>query len=255
MTAELLVEKLLDCWDQPVDGLHAKFRAGTFVTAMMGAAAFDSGSAPAVAYRERCLREWASVEGSAELRAKPTLLWTGRHLALVISGAPRLSHKITTYQTEIAGQPMPYTVSSQGIQQMVKEVAALSAFGQAAPPLRETARDYLSDSLPFWTFFYIKEKDLDMVAPLVRALGYLGLSTVPEYLDGIDFILQQGKDDGRFGMQEMSIHLQSLTAGHRVDKSLGIYLPLTVASLWALLECLYPANAPFSFGLGTRAAG
>lgn len=252
-TAEMVVEKLLDCWDHPVDGLHAKFRSGTFVTAMMAAAAFVSDSPPASTYRERCRSEWASIEGSAELRAKPTLLWTGRHMALVISGAPQLLHKITTWPTEISGQPMPYTISSDGIQQIVKEIAALSAFGKIVPPLSETVRDYLGDSLPFWTFFYIKETDLDMVAPLVRALSYLGLSTVPEYLDGINFILQQSKDDGRFGMQEMAIHLQSLTAGDSVDKRLEIYLPLTVASLWALLECLYPAKSPSGLRLGTPA--
>src|SRR2546423_13235829 len=31
-TAELLVEKLMDSWEQQADGLHAKFRTRTFVT-------------------------------------------------------------------------------------------------------------------------------------------------------------------------------------------------------------------------------
>jgi hypothetical protein len=252
-TAELLIERLLDCWDQPVDGLHARFRTGGFVTAMMAAAALVSNSPAARAYRQRCKREWASIEGSAELKARPTLLWTGRHLALAISGVPKLLHKMTTWPTELSGQPMPYTISSSGIQHIVKEIAALSAFGQTTPPLSDTSRDYLEDFVPFWTFFYIKENDLDMVAPLVRALRYLGLTNVPEYLDGINFILQQSKDDGRFGMQEMSIHLQSLTAGDSVDKRLDIYLPLTVASLWALLDCLYPAESPFRLRSGARA--
>ncbi|MFL6278012.1 MAG: DUF6895 family protein [Blastocatellia bacterium] len=251
-TADRVVEKLLDDWDQPADGLQAKFQSGIFVTAMMAAAALVSDSPTARTYRKRCRSEWASIEQSAELRARATPLWTGRHLDLVISGAPQPLHKLVPWPTEISGQPMPYTISSDGIHQIVKEIAALSAFGQTPLPLSQTAKDYLKDFIPFWTFFYIKENDLDMVAPLVRALNYLGLTTVPEYLDGLNFILQQSKDDGRFGMQEMAIHLQSLTVGGSVDKRLEIYLPLTVASLWALLDCLYPARAPFKLGVCTQ---
>jgi len=223
-------------------GLRSYLHAHSFVTPLLAAAALSSKSTEARSFRAMCLGEWKTIAKGPEIAADPVLLWTGRHLAAAATGDHTCGGPPALQVSEIPRRTSMYLATTNQIQQIVREVAALTAFGRQAPLLADAERAYLEDALPFWTFYFVKERDLDMVCPLVRALTYAGLQSKLECAAGLAFVLRQARADGRFGMQEMSVHLQAATGPTPVDAAREIHLPLTVAALWALATCTQSAS-------------
>jgi hypothetical protein len=178
------------------------------------------------------------METKDEVMANPIFLWTGRHLASTITGETFGSVSIDWIPH--AATLSKYTAKIDEIQRLAGALAAMTAFGRIASLSRETEHGPVEHALRFWTFFFVKNGDLDMVCPLLRALAHLGLRSLPEYSEGLSFIVHQRKADGHFGMHEMSIHLQAANAVAALDIEREIYLPLTVAGLWTLATCIPP---------------
>jgi len=242
-TAEMILARLT-AGPRGAESLRASFARGGFVTPLMAAAALAVDSPAAARYRQLCLEEWAALERSPWPDDSRVALFTGRLLAKLIVGEapePLGSLGALSHLNRLAR----YTARPQGIHAVIRELAVRSAFGQLEVVLNEGEREILTDALSFWTFFHLKERDLDLVCPLVRALGYLRLNDLPEYGQGVEFIIRQGKSSGRFGMQEMATHLKSLATQERSDTERELQLPLTVASVWALLESHCFAAMPF----------
>lgn len=232
---ESILNKLVSDSDSP-HGLRIQFSSGGFASPLMAAAALVVDTPSATEYRNICLREWKMLEEGRSLEDSQTALWMGQHFATLIGSREEIRPLADSDALRSVNRIWQYTAASHDIQRIVRYLAACSAFGQVKLRLSSAKRKLLTEVIQFWTFFYIKEGDLDMVCPLVRALGYLRHQFLPEYAEGINFILQQSKSNGRFGMQEMATHLRSILADGPVDSDREIYLPLTTASLWALLE-------------------
>jgi hypothetical protein len=231
-------ERLLDRLTGLQRGLRSSFRQSSSVTPLMAAASLMSTSTAAKSFQSVCLREWQVMETKDEVMANPTLLWTGRHLASTITGEIFGSSSIDWMPQATALSK--YTAKIDEIPRLAGVLAAMTAFGRIASLSRETEHGPVEQALRFWTFFFVKNRDLDTVCPLLRALAYLGLQSLPEYSEGLSFLVHQGKADGHFGMHEMSIHLQAANAVAALDTEREIYLPLTVAGLWTLATCIPP---------------
>lgn len=213
-----------------------------FVSALMAAAALQSKSQPAAILREICTNRWRSIEESKIFARSPTLIWTGRWLVTSITGETSRFFSQTWWKSEISKQISQYAISIPSIQQIIADLAAMSAFGAVVPPLPGPEREYLERILPFLTFYHVKEQDLDIVNPLIRALRYIRLVDIPEYRDALDFVLGRYQKDGSFTMRNMAAHLHSLDPQARINVQSNIHLPLTVGSIWALLDCFFPGN-------------
>jgi hypothetical protein len=149
----------------------------------------------------------------------------------------------TWWSSEVSKLPSKYRISPSAIRQMVADVAAMSAYGQFQPPMPNPEREYLQDTLPFLTFYYLKEQDLDMVNPLLRALRYTRMTEIAEYRQAIEFVLGRSRVDGSFSMRDMATHLQSVSDRAAINVRRDIHLPLTTASIWALVDCVFPESA------------
>jgi hypothetical protein len=238
-----LSERVASEWALHAEEFHDKFVSGGFISLMLAAAASQASDQVTGQLIEICRNEWRTAESSNTFAASPTLLWTGRRLLANMGGdSPGLLSR-TWWSSDVSKLIPKYTVSTSVIQQMVADVAAMSAYGQFLPPMPDPEREYLRDTLSFLTFYYLKEQDLDMVNPLLRALRYTGMTDIPEYRHAIEFVLGRSHVDGLFSMRDMATHLQSLNDQSNVNVQRSIHLPLTVAGIWTLVDCVFPESA------------
>jgi hypothetical protein len=238
-----LTEHLASQWASQAEEFHDKFVSGGFIGPMLAAAVLQAGDEAAEKLSEICRNEWRMAEASSAFAACPTLLWIGRRLlADMTDDAPDLL-SCTWWSSEVSKLRSKYAISTSAIQQMVADVAAMSAYGRFQLPMPRRERDYLRHTLPFLTFYYLKEQDLDMVNPLLRALRYTGMTDIPEYRQAIEFVLGRSRIDGSFSMRDLATHLQSLNARPTINVRRVVHLPLTAASIWALVDCVFPESA------------
>jgi hypothetical protein len=138
----------------------------------------------------------------------------------------------------------PHLISVPAIQQIVADLAAMSGYGDFDPPLPAREREYIRELLPFLTFYYVKERDLELVNLLLRGLRYARMTDVVEFEDAVRFILGRQRADGRFTMRDLATHLQALGGDPPLDVERTIHLPLTIGSIWALSEGLFAVSPP-----------
>lgn len=238
-----LTDHIASQWALQARELHNNFLSGGFVSPMLAAAVLPVSSGAAKQLLEICSDEWRMAEASNAFAASPTLLWTGRRLLANMGDTTPELRSRTWWSSEVSMLPFKYRIPPSAIRQMVADVAAMSAYGRFQPPMPNPERDYLQDTLPFLTFYYLKEQDLDMVNPLLRALRYTRMTEIPEYPQAIEFVLRRSRADGSFSMRDMASHLQSASDSAAINVRRDVHLPLTVASIWALVDCVFPESA------------
>jgi hypothetical protein len=240
----LLAEKLNHSWSAERSSMTKETWEKSFVTAMMGAAAFRAVEKTS-ALGETLVAIWRISEANGWLQHNPTLLWTGRRLAHLIVPEAHDEFYGACWKPQFSALFAPYTIDAASIRQLCADVAAMTAYGQVNPRLPPLDKKRLEEALRLWLFCYLKDQDLDMVCPVLRALQYLGLSSTLEFEEAVAFVLQRSCADGRFAMRKAALHLYSSEGQLNHEVSRLIYLPLTVASIWALVECIFSSQTPF----------
>lgn len=136
-----------------------------------------------------------------------------------------------TWLPALADGTLPYVAPPDLVRHIATSIALVTDFGTRRcewPPS-------LVDTLAFWAFCSMRDDDLDLVCPVVRALSFLGCPDLDECHDAIAFILRHQREDGRFSAQELSL-LQCSRKNADFDLLRDAYLPMTVASVWTLKE-------------------
>jgi hypothetical protein len=243
-TIERLTEHLAYEWTRYPQEFRESFLSGGFVSPMMAAASLEIDVPAAKKFREICCQEWRAVEASGTFSECPTLLWTGRRLMDNISPGSCVAKPIW-WRSEISNLTSPYKISTSAIQQMVAALGAMTAFGRFLSPLPDLEKKYLEKTLPFLLFYHLKEQDLDLINPLLRALQYMRMSDLPEFAQGVGFVLDRNRPDGRFTMRDIVTHLHSLATQSPIDPVKSIHVPLTVSSIWSLVDCQFPSRGVF----------
>lgn len=156
--------------------------------------------------------------------------------ATLADGALRQSFARFTGDTA-AGEPfwlpfledatLPYVAPAGLVRTIANGVFAATLCGRQ--PLAFGSASVIRDLLSFRTFCCLRQEDLDLLCPLVRASKCLGDVNA----DAVGFILDHQRDDGRFSSQELAIR-RHRDADPEFDPTYDVYLPLTVASLWTL---------------------
>ena len=82
----------------------------------------------------------------------------------------------------------------------------------------------------------LRQYDLDLAALLLRVLNYIGLGNAPEAIAAVRFIGSQQQHDGRFGYFSAECEDLAFKRVEKFDAIRDVYLPTTVACLWALAE-------------------
>ncbi len=243
---EKLTDHLAAAWSVQPYEFYSRFVSGGFVSAMM-AAAVVTGAENAETIRRLCGNAWQAAEARGIFSDVPTQLWTGRRLFAAIEGGTLELLARTWWRSEISAMTPARLISIPAIQQIVADLAAMSGYGAFDPPLPAPEREYLRDLLPFLTFYYIKERDLELVNLLIRGLRYARMTDVVEFDDAVQFVLGRQRADGRFSMRDLAVHLHALDTATRFDVERTIQVPLTVGSIWALHDCLFGALARNAF--------
>jgi len=231
-----IASSLVEDWEK-VPTLAADFGSRYFTTALLAAAALPESTNAAV-FRSICQREWDALDQSGRIGMHPTLLWTGRNLARRLSRGEGTTTAAPWYPSQITKATSPYTLSAASTRQLVADVAALTDFGTVPPPLPAEERQYLATVLPFLTFFHLKQGDLDLLAPLSRALRYLHMTEVPEFELALGFIVRSSRIDGHLGANEIVAEWSKRESGNE-SLAAEIALPITVACVWALSDTLW----------------
>jgi hypothetical protein len=241
---ERLISALLDNWNLRTSETVERFRRGAFIPALMAAASLDVTSPQGDRYSEIIVQQWEGLKNHRGLDTTSVSYWTAEYLASLLAKRP------SPPPPELIAGPwlLPffrYTATPGQIQHITQQIAAASTFGNSAFTVRDECRHPLEELLLFWAFYFAKERDLDMICPVLRSLEYLGCTSAPEFADGLDVVVLQCKRDGRFGVHEMAARLYGLGLGEQLNCDREIYLPLTVAGVWTLLECTRPDLSPF----------
>ena len=240
---ERLISALLEHWDLNASETAGRFRQGAFIPALMAAASLDVPSPQGDRYAEMVLQQWDELTNDQSPEPTSLSCWTAEYLAsLIVKRQSPPPLKLTAGQWLL---PLfRYTATTTQIQHITQQVAAATKFGNCPAPLDNEYRHQLEDLLLFWAFYFVRERDLDMICPVLRSLEYLRCTSVLEFCEGVDVVVLQCKRDGRFGMHEMASRLHAL-ASPESNCDREIYLPLTVASVWTLLECTRHELSPF----------
>jgi hypothetical protein len=239
-----LISALLECWDLHANETLERFRQGAFIPALMAAASLDVPSSRGDRYAEMVVQQWEALKNDRGLDTTSMSYWTAEYLASLLAKQeapppPELTagHWLSPF--------FRYTATPGQIQHITQQVAAASTFGSRTLNIDNEYRRQLEELFLFWAFYFGKERDLDMICPVLRSLEYLRCTSVPEFYEGLEVVVQQCKRDGRFGMHEMATRLHALGLREQSNCDREIYLPLTVASVWTLLECTRPELSPF----------
>ncbi|MCP3964260.1 MAG: hypothetical protein GY719_41050 [bacterium] len=211
-----------------------QFRHGAVLSPLMAAVACRTSAARSPELERFCTEEWAHVDLPKLRESAPVSHQAALCLFDLLSERWSANGDRPMWLRSIATRPSKYRLDDEAIEDLATEIHALSGYGTVVPRLPSEVRAYLEDALPFWTFFFAKERDLDTLCPLVRAMKYLGLDGAPEYSRAIQFIRNQQKPDHRFGSQDMELHLLSRASAEPIDSDREIHLPLTVSSVWTL---------------------
>lgn len=242
-TTRQLAEHLALCWASQAGQFHDRFISGGFVLPMLAAAVLRADDVAAGKVKQICRSEWQKAEAGGAFVAHPTLLWTGRRLLVAMMDDAPTEQPRPWWSSEVSNLTSRYSIAASAVRQLVADVAAMTGYGRFQPPLPTRERDYLRHTLPFLTFYYVKEQDLDMVCPLLRALRYTGITDVPEYRRAIEFVIGRSRTDGSFSMRDLAAHLHARSARPPIDLRRTVHLPLTAASVWALVDCAFPERA------------
>ncbi len=149
---------------------------------------------------------------------------------------------------DVQGLPIwisAYAASEEQIVDILAELNARSSYGRCLPRLTRSERNFLVRSLPCWTFFCIKDRNVEMVSPLLRAMRQMGLGGHEEFEEGIEFLLDQQRLEGYFGYHDMAIHLASQQGQSDLDVQREVTLRMTAGCVWTLLDCLFPECGVF----------
>lgn len=211
------------------------------VTWLLSAVYAAPDSAETNAYRRMVQEKWHALEGQGTSTTSLHLTSTCKLLSMLLKGESELGD-ISFPSASAFVRPFSYYLADTvEIQEALTTLTILTVFGRRAPQLAEPELEFVQKALPFWTFYFIKERDLDNVCPLARTLKHLGLEALPEFTEAIRYILRQSREDGSFGIYDMSY---KYTSSEPVDVERQVRLPLTVGSLWTLLECLHDSGSP-----------
>jgi hypothetical protein len=241
---ERIISGLLDSLNLRASETVQGFRRGGFIPALMAASSLDMSSLEGDRYTEIVVQEWERLKNQRGVDTSSLSYWTAGYLASLLTKQtspppPKL----------IAGPWLSplfrYTASPSQIQQVSQLIAAASTFGNTAFAIGDECCHQLEELLLFWAFYFAKERDLDMICPVLRSLEYLACTSAPEFCDGLEVVVLQCKRDGRFGMHEMAARLYGPDIWKQLTCDREIYLPLTVAGIWTLLECTRPDLSPF----------
>jgi len=239
--APRLAERLAGDWTAAPSAIRAEFHAGRFVMPLLVAAVSGPWGDAGRRLRGICEREWRALRAESTADDNPILFWTGERLISLIRGEPPQPLR-ARWQMEIESMAPPYAVDPPAVRQLTAELALLSAYGMLDLRVSHPVDRYVRETLPCLMFIYLKDRDLETVCLLLRALHYAGLHAAPEFSDGIEFVLQHNSRDGYFAMHSMALHLHAVRSQQDLRRS--VFLPLSVSALWALAECLAPMRAP-----------
>jgi hypothetical protein len=115
--------------------------------------------------------------------------------------------------------------------------AAATHFG--ARRIDVASFEALRRALPIVLLQSLRSYDLDTAAMLVRTSRYLGMRSSGRIREGIAFLVDQQKPDGRFGF--FAVETSALLRSQELagfDEVLTLYLPVTSTCAWALAEVL-----------------
>ena len=218
-------ERIAETLAGRADDVRQEFAAGRFLTLLLAADAMPEATPLSSLLRE----SWLALD-PASYSASPVIAWACGQLAG--KDAPMPSLRLLLRFDPRAR----YVATPQFVRELAQEIAAASLFGRLVPPLTAEERRDVTTALRLWAFCYTKERDLDMLCPVVRAMHLLGLEGEPEYHDALEFIAGEQRSDGHFGMHEMGLAILE-KGGDDIDRERELYLPLTVASTWTLTMC------------------
>jgi hypothetical protein len=220
------------------------------VTRLLSAVFAAPDNTETAAYRHAVQEQWHALEEQVTLASAHHRVLTCRLLAALLDESPELPDLSLLSGFVPMSSFSHYLADAASIQETLEVLTTLTAHGRLLPELTQPEVDFVQKTLPFWTFYYIKERDLDSVCPLARTLKYLHLEALSEYGEAIRYILRQAREDGSFCTQDMSCKCQSYLLPESIDVDREMRLPLTVASIWTLLECLHSSESPFHHPFG-----
>jgi len=239
--SQRLAERLARDWTSTPSAIRKEFQARRFVMPLLVAAVSRPWGEAGRLLRSTCEQEWQVLREEFLADDNPILFGTGVRLISLIRGE-QPQHMRVGWRMEIETTAPPYAVDPSAVRQITAELALLSAYGNLDLRLSDPVSSYLRAMLPYLMFIYLKDRDLETVCLLLRSLNYMRLRSVPEFSDGIEFVLQHNSRDGYFAMHSVALHLHTLRSQRDLRRS--VFLPLSVSALWALGECLFPMRAP-----------
>jgi len=246
-----LIALLLENWANSNDESNNEF-ASDPATRLLSAVFAASDNALASTYQTTVLGQWRTIKELVAFRSSPQLTLTCNLLAALLDGSGQLPD-LSSLSNSMPQHPFShYLADAAEIQETRATLAIRTAYGSLLPKLTESEAEFARNALPFWTFFYIKERDLDHVCPLVRTMKYLRLEDQPEYAEGLRYILRQAREDGSFATADLSCKCLSQLSAESIDVERTINLPLTVAALWTLLECFSESGSWLPCALGSE---
>ncbi len=243
-SAQSVIAALLENWTSHQDDSRNEIMDDP--SAWLMSAVFAAPDSPeTAAYRNAVQERWHSLEERTALNSSPHQAVTCRFLSALLDGSSDLPD-VSSLSGCLPVLPFSqYMADDATIQDTLAVLAILSAHGRIIPHLSQAEVEFVQKALPFWTFYYVKERRLDNVCPLARTLKYLRMEAVPEYEKAVSYILRQAREDGSFSNRDLSCRFYSNLHPESADVEREIRLPLTVSGIWTLLECLHSSQSPF----------
>lgn len=135
----------------------------------------------------------------------------------------------------------PLDISKDELLIFCKYVFALTEFGTKSTPTQSGLHNTVQ-YLRYLTFYHTKNRDIDLVCPLLLALKYLGAEGCWEYSSATEYLLNSQNQDGSFGLYEIELYLDSLAKDDVRNRIEDIYLPVTVLASWSLATLIGKVN-------------
>ena len=179
--------------------------------------AFPDNAATA-AYRKTIQEQWRAIGDLVASQNSPQLTLSCRLLSALLDGSCELPDLSLVSAVPLMRPFSYYLADSAEIQEIVATLAVLTAHGRLTPQLTQPEIESAETAVPFWTFYYIKERDLDNVCPLLRTLQYLHLEDLPEYDEAVHYVLRQAREDGSFATADLSCNFLSYLQPESVER-------------------------------------
>lgn len=151
-------------------------------------------------------------------------------------GAPAIDVDEPDLDTVLRGGP-------DAVRAACAAVAAATHFGARQSHKRF---DALQRTLPVLFLQTLRSYDLDTAAMLLRTSRYLRMPPTGRIAEGIAFLVDQQKPDGRFGY--FAVEASSLESSQEIadfDHVLTLALPTTSTCTWALAELVFEGAVLF----------